>query len=78
MSDSLSSHDSFRVLNSIDDFNREYLHAEIDRSLPSARVIRALEMAIGQYGKPRCLGSDNGPEFISQALAEWASDKQIT
>ena len=78
MSDSLSSNDSFRVLNIIDDFNREYLHAEIDRSLPAARVIRALEMAIEQYGKPRCLRSDNGPEFISQALAEWASDKQIT
>ena len=78
MSDALSSGDSFRTLNIVDDFNREVLHIEIDKSLPSQRVIRALTMAIEQYGAPERIRVDNGPEFISHALAKWTNDKDIT
>ena len=31
-----------------------------------------LDHAIGQYGKPRRLRTDNGPEFTARALDAWA------
>jgi putative transposase len=72
MSDSLESGRPFRVLNIIDDFNREALFAEIDFSIPSERVVRVLDNLAEYRGYPTRLRSDNGPEFIAQALADWA------
>ena len=46
MHDQLSDGRSFRLFNVLDDFNREGLAIEVDLSLPSARVIRALEQVI--------------------------------
>ncbi len=65
MSDALSDGRSYRTLNIIDDFNREAVHIEVDFSLPATRVIRSLECAIVQYGKPQRIRSDNGPECIA-------------
>lgn len=80
MSDSLVDGRKFRLLNIIDDFNRESLAVEVDTSLPSFRVIRVLERLIAQRGKPANIRCDNGPEFISHKLEEWCNDKtrQIT
>lgn len=80
MSDSLVDGRKFRLLNIIDDFNRESLAIEVDTSLPSLRVIRVLEQLIAQRGKPANIRCDNGPEFISHKLEEWCNDKtrQIT
>ena len=50
----------------------------MDFSLPSERVIRSLEQIIEWRGKPLALRCDNGPEYISQTLIDWASQKQIT
>jgi putative transposase len=71
MSDALVDGRKFRVLNVIDDFNRESLAIEVDTSLPSRRVIRVLERIIARRGKPTCFRTDNGPEFISHLLQEW-------
>lgn len=78
MSDTLKDGRSIRTFNVMDDYNREGLTIEVDFSLPSARVIRALEQVIEWRGKPRALRCDNGPEYISQKLIEWATDRQIT
>ena len=43
MHDQLSDGRSYRLLNVIDDFNREGLGIEVDFSLPTERVIRALD-----------------------------------
>jgi putative transposase len=43
MSDRLTDGRSFRILNIIDDFNRESLGIEVDTSLPTLRLIRKLE-----------------------------------
>ena len=40
MSDRLDDTRAFRLLNVVDDFNREGLGIEVDFSLPAARVIR--------------------------------------
>ncbi|MDP9042182.1 MAG: integrase core domain-containing protein [Bacteroidota bacterium] len=67
----------FRVLNVMDDFNRESLALEADTSLPALRVIRVLEKISERRGKPLNLRTDNGPEFISYELREWCTSKQI-
>jgi putative transposase len=78
MHDQLSDGRSFRAFNVIDDFNREGLGIDIDFSLPTERVIRALDQIIEWRGKPRAIRSDNGPEYISHKLAAWAEKYGIT
>jgi putative transposase len=46
MADRLADGRQFRLLNVLDDFNREGLGIEIDFSLPSERVVRALNQTI--------------------------------
>ena len=74
MHDQLEDGRSFRLLNVIDDFNREALGIEIDFSLPSERVIRALRQIISWRGKPSVIRCDNGPENISSTITKWAKD----
>jgi len=78
MSDSLAGGRSLRTFNVIDDYNREGLAIDVDLSLPSARVIRSLEQIIEWRGKPSAIRCDNGPEYIAQALIDWATDQSIT
>lgn len=73
MCDSLVDGRRFRLLNIIDDFNRESLAVEIDTSLPSLRVIRVLERLIAERGCPANIRCDNGPEFISHLLEAWCN-----
>jgi putative transposase len=77
MHDQLADGRTFRLFNVIDDFNREALGIEVDFSLPTQRVIRSLNHIIDWRGKPKVIRSDNGPEYISEALAQWAKDHQI-
>ena len=50
---------------------------EVDRSLPTLRVIRALEQIIEWRGKPDAIRCDNGPEYISNQLMAWAKKQGI-
>lgn len=77
MSDSLVDGRRFRLLNIIDDYNRESLWVEIDTSLPALRVIRVLERLIEMRGKPLRIRVDNGPEFISDLLKLWCQEHGI-
>ena len=77
MHDTLSTGKSVRSFNVIDDFNREVLAIAIDKSLPSARVIRELDQLIDWRGKPEKIRSDNGPEFISSNIEEWCLKNSI-
>lgn len=56
----------------VDDFNREALAVEIDLNLPAPRVIRVLARIAAWRGYPQELRLDNGPEFVSAAIADWA------
>lgn len=77
MSDSLTDGRTFRTLNIIDGWNREGLTIEIDTSLPASRVTRVLDRVADWRGYPEVLRCDNGPEFISHKLAEWAQEHEI-
>lgn len=77
MSDALTDGRKFRLLNVLDDYNRESLAIEVDTSLPSLRVQRVLNRLINERGKPSLIRVDNGPEFISHTLQQWCEDQDI-
>ena len=77
MSDSLTDGRAFRVLNVIDDYNRECLLSEGSLSFPSERVTRQLEELLEHYGKPKYIRTDNGPEFTSRVYRKWCEDNGI-
>ena len=77
MSDRLDDTRAFRLLNVVDDFNREGLGIEVDFSLPAARVIRTLERIIAWRGCPGSIRVDNGPEYVSDSLRQWAAEQGI-
>ena len=78
MADALWSGRRFRTFNVIDEFNREVLAIEIDTSLPATRVVRTLSELVELRGAPASIRMDNGPEFISNALSQWAQSQAIT
>ena len=78
MADRLADGRQFRLLNVLDDFNREGLGIEVDFSLPAERVIRSLDRIIEWRGKPSTIRVDNGPEYISGKLLIWAEKLGIT
>ena len=77
MHDSLENGRKFRVLNIIDDYNREALAIEPDYSHSGESVVSVLDELIWTRGKPLALRTDNGPEFISKFLTSWCKDKGI-
>jgi putative transposase len=78
MSDTLWDGRRYRLLNIVDDYNRELLHIEADLSLPTLRVIRVLEYLKEFKGLPQIIRVDNGPEFISHKLDQWCRQNKIT
>jgi putative transposase len=77
MTDRLEDGRQFRLLNVLDDFNREGLGIEVDFSLPAERVIRSLNRIIEWRGKPLAIRVDNGPEYVSGKLIAWAEKQGI-
>ncbi|EBH1949868.1 IS3 family transposase [Salmonella enterica] len=77
MHDALVCGRRFRTFNVVDDFNREALSIEIDLNLPALRVVRVLDRIAANRGYPVMLRMDNGPEFISLVLAEWAEQHAV-
>ena len=78
MSDALWDGRRFRTFNVVDDFNREALAIVVDFSLTAERVVRELERIAAVRGYPLKLRTDNGPEFIALALADWAEQHGVT
>jgi len=77
MHDQLEDGRNFRLLNVLDDFNREGLGIEVGQSLPAERVVRTLDQIIEWRGKPARIRCDNGPEYISGTLLAWAQKHNI-
>lgn len=70
--DSLASGRKFRTLNLMDGCTREALCIEVDTSLPGLRVVQVLERVGQERGLPETIQVDNGPEFISRVVDQWA------
>lgn len=78
MRDTLADGRVFRTLNIVDDYTRECLAIEVDTSLPGARVARVLERLVATGRQPLHIIVDNGPEFASKALDQWAAMRGVS
>ncbi len=61
----------FRTLNIINDLTRECLEIRVKRKLNSTDVIDTLTDLFILRGIPADIRSDNGPEFVAQAVRDW-------
>ncbi|UBV45490.1 IS3 family transposase (plasmid) [Deinococcus taeanensis] len=77
MSDQLASGQRFRVFNVVDDFTRECLLMHVGTSITGADVARLLTGVLAERAQPAMIVTDNGPEFISKALDQWAHERGI-
>jgi putative transposase len=75
--DQLASGRKFRTLNLMDGYTREALTIEVDTSLPGLRVVRALEQLRERRGMPAAIQLDNGTEFTSHVVDQWAYQNHV-
>jgi len=61
----------FRALNLIDEYTKECLMIRVNRKLNSGDVIDVLTDQFILRGPPAFIRSDNGPEFVAEAVRDW-------
>src|SRR5262249_51341331 len=61
----------------IDEYTRQCLHIEVGRSMGAKTVARILAELMRGQGEPRALRSDNGPEFIAEAVQELLAEAGV-
>ena len=66
-----------KMLAIVDDFTRECLAIVVDFGINGRRVAEVLDRLIEERGLVGAVRSDNGPEFISNALDAWAWNKGV-
>ena len=62
---------AFRMLTVIDEYSRESLAIHVRRKLNSQEVLYVLSKLFLRHGPPEHIRSDNGPEFVAQAVRDW-------
>ena len=75
--DRLTSGRKIRTLTIVDNFSRECPALEVDTSLGGRRVVRVLERLAERHGVPEAITIDNGTEFDSKAMDEWAFKRKV-
>jgi putative transposase len=72
VSDQLYTGQQIRVLTIVDNYSRESLALKVDRNLRGEDVVSVLNELIAQRGRPKKLWCDNGTEFTSKIMDQWA------
>jgi putative transposase len=75
--DACANGQKLKCLTIVDEYTRECLAIDVSGSICSSRVIDVLSKLMRIHGVPRYLRSDNGPEFVSGALLEWAARESL-
>jgi putative transposase len=75
--DHATSGSTLKWLSIVDEYTRECLALKVDRSITSEDVIDTLAELFAMRGVPQHIRSDNGPEFIAQAIQRWAKQLSI-
>ena len=60
-----------KLLNVIDEYSRECLAIDTERSIDADGVVACLERLAAERGAPAYVRFDHGPEFIAYAVADW-------
>jgi len=55
----------------LDEYTRESLALEVERSITGDDVVDVLAYLFQVHGEPEFIRSDNGPEFVSNAVKKW-------
>lgn len=63
-----------RLLVVLDEFTRKSLEIRVERSINSQRVIDILDWLFLIHGMPEYIRSDNGPEFVAEAVKKWLAN----
>ena len=66
-----------KLLTILDEFTRESPAIEVGRSIKSKDVIATLEYLFMVRGTPKYIRSDNGSEFIADAIKKWLRQKHV-
>jgi putative transposase len=77
MTDQTEDGRSLKFLTVLDEFTRESPAIEAGRSIRAKDVISVLEYLFMVRGIPKFIRSDNGPEFIADAIRKWLQKKRI-
>jgi putative transposase len=72
VSDELYNGQRIRLFTLVDNFTRESLAIEVDEHLGGQRVAEVLLQVALERGLPEKIRVDNGPEFTSRRLDQWA------
>jgi transposase InsO family protein len=67
-----------RLLPVVDEYTRECLAIEVQRSFTAEDVVGTLAYLVELRGAPKYVRSDNGPEFIARAVREWLAGSEVT
>jgi putative transposase len=60
-----------KVMPIVDEYSRECLALEMERSITARDVVGILDRLLTERGEPAYIRSDNGPEFIAEAIKGW-------
>jgi len=71
-SDEIFNGQRIRLFTLVDNFTRESLAIEVDRSIGGQRVVEVLMKIARERCLPRTIRVDNRPEFTSKRLDQWA------
>ena len=78
VSDALFDGRRIRALTVVDDYSRESLAIEVGQSITGEQVVTVMNRLSAARGAPKRIRVDNGPEFVSRALDQWAYLHQVT
>ncbi|OFT88846.1 integrase [Corynebacterium sp. HMSC28B08] len=65
---------AIKICNIVDEFTREHVRFTLGGTVTANDVIELVDVAVAERGCPDVLRMDNGPEFISRALARWSGE----
>jgi putative transposase len=60
-----------KFLNIVDEFTREALAIEVERTIDADETVETLKRLVVERGAPENLRADNGPELTARAVREW-------
>jgi putative transposase len=76
--DMLADGTKIRLLTIVDCCSRESLALEVGIGFKSTAVVAVLQRVCGERGRPQIIRCDNGPEFVSVQLDQWAYWNNVT
>ena len=66
-----------KILTIVDDCTKEVIDLVADYGILGQYVVRVLDRAATFRGYPKAIRTDQGPEFTSRILDQWAYDKGL-